>query len=43
MKTESHPNLLAAEGAVYRRKAAGQSKPNLTSELSVLLWHHTFI
>lgn len=43
MTTESQSNLSAAEGAVQRRKAAGQSKPNLTRELSVLLWHHTFI
>lgn len=37
MKTESQPNLSAAEGAVRKRKAAGQSKANLSSKLSVLL------
>lgn len=43
MTTESQPNLSAAEGAVCRRKAAGQSKPNLTSKLCADLTPHLYL
>lgn len=43
MTTKSQPNLLAAKGAVCRRKAAGQSKTNLTSELCAALTPHFYL